>query len=102
MTMNEVVLDMKNVHKKVNNDNVVSSQEPQLYLYESEQRYYKIILQRDLFGDWSVMRIYGGRYSKRGGSKMDNHLTYEEAISKIKLVDKQRRKRGYKLVNNIS
>ena len=33
---------------------------------------------------------------------MDNHLTYEEAINKIKLVDKQRRKKGYKLVNNIS
>jgi len=36
------------------------------YYFESKDRYYIVILQQDLFHEWSVIKCYGGKDNKLG------------------------------------
>ena len=53
------------------------------YEYISYRRYYVILLTQDLFGEWSVMRVYGGLDSNKGGSVITGFADYGAAMKKI-------------------
>jgi len=36
------------------------------YHFESKDRYYTVILQQDLFHEWSIIKCYGGKDNKLG------------------------------------
>jgi hypothetical protein len=36
------------------------------YYFESKDRYYIVILQQDLFHEWSIIKCYGGNENKLG------------------------------------
>ena len=69
------------------------------YEHAGNHRYYDVLLQQDLFGDWSVMRVYGGKHNNRGGYKIESFDKLSEAEEKVAEIAKRRHKRGYELIN---
>jgi predicted DNA-binding WGR domain protein len=72
------------------------------YEYKSHRRYYVILLTQDLFGEWSLMRVYGGINSNRGSSIITGFSEYAEAMKKIAEIGKRRLQHGYSLVQGSS
>ena len=61
------------------------------------QRYYRIILSQDLFGEWVVTKIWGG-IGKATGRVMHTHcVCHDDAIKLVDILYKTRKKRGYAL-----
>ena len=74
----------------------VFGDEPML-VWRTPMRHYRAIVQRDLFGNWEFMRIWGGRGSGRGGSKV---LPVADREAGLRLMQQQalrRHARGYVL-----
>ncbi len=67
------------------------------YNFESESRYYTVILQQDLFHEWSLIKVYGGRYNKLGNYRIESCDSYEEALNRIEEIKKRRKARKYAL-----
>ena len=61
----------------------------------TRQRYYRIVLKRDLLGDWIVTRIWGSLVSGRGRMTHLPCSSYEEGIQLIQKISKTRLSRGY-------
>jgi hypothetical protein len=59
------------------------------YKFESENRYYVIILQQNLFHGWSIIKYYGGKFNKLGNMKIEIHMR----MLKIKLKNKRKSKK---------
>lgn len=60
-------------------------------------RHYRCELVQDLFGNWLVVRQWGG-VSGKGGAKETVCKSYAEAEALFEAVAKRREKRGYSLV----
>ena len=67
------------------------------YYFESKDRYYTIVLQQDLFHEWSIIKCYGGKDNKLGNMLIKSFSSYEKAMSKIEEIKKRRKARKYKL-----
>ena len=65
------------------------------YEFESENRYYVVILQQNLFHEWSIIKSYGGRFNKLGNMIIEICDSYEDAKNKIELIKKKRESRKY-------
>lgn len=66
---------------------------------QSLRRYYVAWLERDLFGDLVIRRVWGGIGSRRGG-KLDGLVTDElSAARKMRSIERLRERHGYRLVN---
>lgn len=61
-------------------------------VYLSPTRYYVVAVQRDLFGSCVLVRTWGGRGSRRGGTATEPY-SHERLIE----IDKARRAHGYSL-----
>ena len=67
--------------------------------FENQQkgRYYRLILAKDLFGDWIVTRAWGG-IGKAGGRIIHAPCpSYEDGVSLFQKFAKTRKQRGYQL-----
>ncbi len=69
------------------------------YEFESENRYYVIILQQNLFHGWSIIKYYGGKFNKLGNMKIEICDSYKDAENKIEKLQKKRKSRKYILKN---
>ena len=49
------------------------------YHFESKDRYYTVILQQDLFHEWSIIKCYGGKDNKLGNMIIESCDSYEGA-----------------------
>lgn len=67
------------------------------YYFESKDRYYTIVLQQDLFHQWSIIQCYGGNGNNLGNIIIKSFNSYKEAIGKIEEIKKRRVARKYKL-----
>jgi hypothetical protein len=67
------------------------------YYFESKDRYYIVILQQDLFHEWSIMKCYGGKENKLGNLIIESCDSYDAAINEIEQIKKIRRRRKYTL-----
>ena len=63
---------------------------------KSNARYYHAILTRDLWGDWVVIKSWGGK-TKRGGVKNLFCSSYSEGAQLLGKINKIRQKHGYQL-----
>ena len=61
-------------------------------------RYYKVLLHRDLWGDWIVTRIGGQRGSPLGRVRHHPYGSYAEGLSRLAAVARRREQRGYAMV----
>lgn len=69
------------------------------YEFESENRYYVIILQQNIFHEWSIIKYYGGKFNKLGNMKIEICDSYEDAQNKIEKLQNKRKSRKYILKN---
>ena len=65
--------------------------------FESKDRYYTVILQQDLFHEWSIIKCYGGKDNKLGNIIIESCNSYQYGINKIEQINKARRSRKYVL-----
>ena len=67
------------------------------YHFESKDRYYIVILQQDLFHEWSIIKCYGGKDNKLGNMLIESCNSYQDGTDKIDQIKKTRRSRKYVL-----
>jgi hypothetical protein len=58
-------------------------------------RYYEAHLALDLFGEWTLIAVWGGLRSRLGGMRSTGVASYAEGVRQVEVIDKRRRKRGY-------
>lgn len=63
--------------------------------HSQKQRYYQVILAKDLFGEWMVTRIWGGISKATGRITHLSCPSYEEGIKLVDKIAKTRLARGY-------
>ncbi|MCR9192761.1 MAG: WGR domain-containing protein [Gammaproteobacteria bacterium] len=77
-------------------DNTVNSHEKYLFVrFEKDTRYYTIILQQDLFEDWTLTLINGRIQTLLGRMRTLPYLNYDSALDAFQAHVKTRLKRGY-------
>ncbi len=57
-------------------------------------RFYRLEVERSLFGDWSLRRIWG-RIGTRGRERLESYPTHAAACEAAGLAARRRRHRGY-------
>lgn len=64
-----------------------------LWRWESEYRWYEAELVNDLFGDWLVVRRWGGLYSERHGTKTEVVPDLLTGVAQLHAIDRERHAR---------
>ena len=72
-------------------------QDPQRWENVVAGRYYEARVVRDLFGDWQVMRVWGGIGNAHGALRFDPLLGPDAAAAALAVIGKRRAQRGYVL-----
>lgn len=62
--------------------------------WESATRWYEAELMCDLFGDWLVVRRWGGLYSERYGTKTDVVPDLLSGVALLFEIDQERQRRN--------
>jgi len=63
--------------------------------WERDTRYYELRLERDLLGDWVLVRVWGRRGSAMGQVRKAVCGSREEGLALFADAEGRRRKRGY-------
>lgn len=58
-------------------------------------RWYYAAIVRDLLGDWTVVRRWGGRNNQLYGQMIEVVANYQAAYHRLDMLDSERRKRQY-------
>lgn len=68
--------------------------------FERDTRYYLLLLQQDLFGQWFITKINGQISTQLGKSRDECYETYDEAVSRFIVLIRYRIKRQhYRIVS---
>jgi len=65
------------------------------WIHPETRRYYRALLQQDLFGDWTVITSWGSLDSRQGRYRIHKVVDQAEGLMEIEAIDVRRRKRGY-------
>ena len=65
------------------------------WINPEKARYYQIFLDQDLFGDWTLIRVWGGIGSNRGRMHSTGVASYEAGIELVDDITRRRSQRGY-------
>lgn len=65
------------------------------WVHPEKQRYYLADLVQDLFGEWTLVKAWGGLGSSRGGMRNTLVTSHEAGLIRIKEINKRRKQRGY-------
>ena len=63
--------------------NTISLEQPVHLRFETDTRYYMMRLEPDLFGDWTLLKAWGGKTNRLGQQRMDHCESYSTASSKL-------------------
>ncbi len=63
------------------------------------ERYYLVMIEQDIFGQWILNRIWGGIHKKLGGNQVSVLDNKDQGIEMLKDISIRRKQRGYKRVN---
>ena len=72
------------------------------WVHPAKARYYQVHLDRDLFGDWTLRKVWGGIGSSRGRMHNTDVPSYDEGVEQIRAIAKRRGQRGYERVSRPS
>ena len=61
-------------------------------------RYYQVYLVRDLFGDWTLRKAWGGTGSRLGRMQSTGVASYEAGVAQVRAIAKRRVQRGYRSI----
>jgi hypothetical protein len=65
------------------------------WVNREKARYYQAHLFRDLFGDWILLKVWGGCGSRRGRLASTAVASYSEGLGALREIGERRRGRGY-------
>ena len=69
-----------------------------IWINSEKARYYQVHLDRDLFWDWTLRKVWGGIGSSRGGMQNTGGASYDEGLAQIHEIGKRRSQHGYQSV----
>ena len=73
--------------------------EPALFSrWERDTRYYELRLQQDLWGDWLLTRVWGGKGTALGQIRRELCSGYSDGLALYASASDKRMKRGYSSV----
>jgi cytochrome b len=70
-----------------------------VWVHPTRARYYQVHLDRDLVGDWTLRKVWGGIGSSRGRMHSTAVPSYDEGAEQIRAIAKRRGQRGYECVS---
>lgn len=65
-------------------------------------RYYQANLVQDLFGEWTLVCVWGGLGTARGSYSSTGVASHEEGLRRLEALDKLRRQHGYLPVDSLA
>ncbi|MGB5733817.1 MAG: WGR domain-containing protein [Thiohalocapsa sp.] len=65
------------------------------WINPEKARYYQVFLDQDLFGDWTLIKVWGGIGSNRGRMHSTGVTSYEAGIELVDEIARRRSQRGY-------
>lgn len=63
--------------------------------WTTDRRYYSLRIQRNLFGEWELLKVWGSRYNNLGGHQVIPAQTFAEATTLLEAETFKRKRRGY-------
>jgi hypothetical protein len=66
------------------------------WVNDEKARYYQAHLIQDLFGEWTLIAVWGGLGSRRGGMHSTGVASYADGLKQLAAIGKRRRQRGYR------
>lgn len=66
--------------------------------FASEARTYRIVLECDLFDQWTVIRSWGGKANNIRGSRVTHVPSFDAGLAMVRVLAKRREKHGYQTV----
>lgn len=70
----------------------------QVHRWETATRYYLALVQQDLFGEWELVRMWGGKGSRHGGGLCEPAADQGQALQLLDDTARRRERRGYRPV----
>lgn len=77
----------------------VASQQPVSYRFGWHTRFYTAVLDRDLFGQWTVTRSWGSTRNGQGGGRVTVVESYEAGVALLGVIRRRRERNGYLLLS---
>jgi hypothetical protein len=74
----------------------------QRWINAEKARYYRVVLEKDLFGVWNLIACWGGLHSRRGGMRVTALASLDAGVAAVDGIAKRRRQRGYVTVPSSS
>ncbi|WP_295457994.1 WGR domain-containing protein [uncultured Thiodictyon sp.] len=65
------------------------------WIHETKNRYYQAHLLQDLFGEWTLVRVWGGLGSHQGAVRTTGVSSYADGLAQVQAIGKRRRQHGY-------
>jgi len=65
------------------------------WINPEKARYYEVFLDQNLFGDWTLIKVWGGIDSNRGRMRSTGVASYEAGIELVDEIARRRAQRGY-------
>ncbi|KPC27206.1 Wgr family protein [Pseudomonas syringae pv. cilantro] len=65
----------------------------QPWRWENETRWYEVELTQDLFGDWLIVRRWGGLHSRHHGKKTERVFDQHAGLAMVETIDAERKAR---------
>jgi predicted DNA-binding WGR domain protein len=84
----------------VDTDSRLPSESPETPVrirWEKHSRYYEAHVERDLWGDWVLTRVWGRRGTAMGKIRRMPCASYADALEKLQSLREQRERRGYSI-----
>ena len=73
--------------------------QPVKYRFTWHTRFYTAVLDRDLFGLWTVTRSWGSTRNGQGGGRVTVVETFEAGMAVLQVIRRRREKLGYQTVS---
>jgi hypothetical protein len=68
------------------------------WVHTAKARYYQAHLIQDLFGEWTLVTVWGGLGSQRGRMRSTGVPSYASGLERIEKIAKRRRLHGYECI----
>ncbi len=65
------------------------------WVHSAKARYYQVHLDQDLFGHWTLRKVWGGIDSSRGRMHNTGIPSYDDGVEQIREIAKRRSQHGY-------
>lgn len=65
------------------------------WINPEKARYYQVFLAQDLFGDWTLIKVWGEIGSNRGRMHGTGVASYDSGVEQIGETPRRRARRGY-------